>query len=36
MPLVKIEIVKGHTKEYKKIFLQTVHDALINSLNKKD
>jgi 4-oxalocrotonate tautomerase family enzyme len=36
MPLVKIEIVKGHSMEYKKIFLQTVHDALINSLNIPD
>jgi 4-oxalocrotonate tautomerase family enzyme len=36
MPLVKIEIVKGKTKEYKKIFLQTVHDALMNTLNIPD
>jgi 4-oxalocrotonate tautomerase family enzyme len=28
MPLVKIEIIKGHTHEYKKVFLQSVHDAL--------
>lgn len=36
MPLVKIEIVKGHSKEYKKVFLQTVHDALMNSLKISD
>ena len=28
MPLVRIEIIKGQTKEYKKIFLETVHEAL--------
>ncbi|MEM5768419.1 MAG: tautomerase family protein [Bacillota bacterium] len=28
MPLVKIEIVKGHTQEYKKALLNAVHDAL--------
>lgn len=36
MPLVKIEIIKGHTKEYKKILLQTVHDALMRSLGISD
>jgi len=28
MPLVKIEMKKGHSKEYKKTYLQAVHDAL--------
>lgn len=32
MPLVKIEIIKGHTDEYKKTFLDAVHDALEFSL----
>ena len=36
MPLVKIEIIKGHGEEYKKVFLQTVHDALVNVLSIPD
>lgn len=28
MPLVKVEMKKGHTKEYKKTYLQAIHDAL--------
>lgn len=28
MPLVKIEMKKGHSVEYKKTYLQAVHDAL--------
>jgi 4-oxalocrotonate tautomerase family enzyme len=36
MPLVKIEIIKGHTKEYKKIFLNAVHDALELALGIPD
>ena len=36
MPLVKIEIIKGHTYEYKKALLSTVHDALISALNISD
>ena len=28
MPLVRIEIIKGHTNEYKRTFLSAVHDAL--------
>lgn len=28
MPLVKIEMKKGHTEEYKRTYLQAVHDAL--------
>ena len=33
MPLVRIEIMKGHTTEYKKLFLNAVHDALGIALN---
>jgi 4-oxalocrotonate tautomerase family enzyme len=33
MPLVKIEVIKGHTEEYKKLLLQTVHDALESALS---
>ena len=36
MPFVKIEIKKGHTKEYKKMMLQSVHEALVNSLSIPD
>ena len=36
MPLVKIEIIKGHTDEYKKVFLSTVHDALELALDIPD
>ncbi|MEA4894788.1 MAG: tautomerase family protein [Oscillospiraceae bacterium] len=32
MPFVKIEIVAGKTPEYKKLLLQTVHDALVSGL----
>ncbi len=34
--MVKIEIVKGHSAEYKAAFLQAVHDALVNSLQVPD
>lgn len=33
MPLVKIEIVKGHTKDYKITLLQTVHEVLMKTLD---
>jgi 4-oxalocrotonate tautomerase family enzyme len=33
---VKIEIIKGHTKEYKKLYMQTVHDALVKVLGIPD
>ena len=36
MPLVKIEIIKGHTEKYKKTFLKTVHDALEIALGIPD
>ena len=36
MPLVKIEIIKGHTDEYKRIFMSTVHDALEIALGIPD
>ena len=32
MPLVRIDIIKGHTDEYKKIFLSAVHDGLESAL----
>lgn len=32
MPLVKIEIEKGHTDAYKSLLLQSVHQALENAL----
>jgi phenylpyruvate tautomerase PptA (4-oxalocrotonate tautomerase family) len=32
MPLVKIEILKGKTKEYKKAILEGVHLALVDSM----
>ncbi len=28
MPLVRIDMIKGHTEEYKKQFLNAVHDGL--------
>lgn len=28
MPLVKIDMIKGHTDDYKKAFLNAVHDGL--------
>ena len=36
MPLVRIEITKGHTTEYKKTILQSVHEALVRSLSILD
>ena len=36
MPLVRIEIIKGHSDDYKKTFLSTVHDALELSLGIPD
>lgn len=33
MPLVRIEILKGHPKEYKKMLLQAVHEALEATLH---
>jgi len=32
MPLVRIEIRKGHTREYKNTLLQAVHDGLASAL----
>ena len=32
VPLVKIEIIKGHTNEYKQTLLSAVHDALESAL----
>ena len=36
MPLVKIEILKGQSKEYKTTLLQSVHEGLVNSLSIPD
>ena len=36
MPLVKIEILKGYSKEYKKAILDAVHDALVESIKIPD
>ena len=36
MPFVKVEIKKGHTKDYKKMILQAIHEALVNSLSIPD
>lgn len=36
MPLVKIEIIKGHPKEYKAALLQSVHDGLVSALSIPD
>ena len=36
MPLVRIEILKGHPKEYKLELLQAIHDGLVNGLSIPD
>ena len=36
MPLVRIEIIKGQSKEYKKTLLQSVHDGLVSALSIPD
>ena len=36
LPLVKIEILKGYSKEYKKAILDAVHDALVESIKIPD
>ena len=36
MPLVKIEILKGNSKEYKKAILDVVHEALVESIKIPD
>ena len=36
MPIVRIEIIKGKSSEYKTVLLQTVHDALIKTLKIED
>ncbi|MGZ7117831.1 MAG: tautomerase family protein, partial [Methanobacterium sp.] len=35
-PLVKIEILKGKSKEYKKALLDGIHDALVESIKIPD
>ena len=36
MPLVRVEILKGHTKEYQTTLLQSIHDGLVNGLSIPD
>ena len=36
MPLVRIDIVKGKSKEYKKTLLDSVHEALIEAFGIED
>ena len=36
MPLVKVEIIKGKTAEYKKMLLQSIHEALMAALQIED
>ena len=36
MPLVRIEILKGHSQDYKITLLQSVHDGLVNGLSIPD
>lgn len=32
MPVVKIELIKGKSKDFKRIFMDTVHESLIETL----
>ena len=36
MPFVKIEVKKGHTREYNKTLLKSVHEGLVKSLSIPD
>lgn len=36
MPLVKVEMIKGNTKEYKQNYLQAIHEALMTTLSIPD
>ncbi len=36
MPLVKIEILKGNSKEYKKAILDSIHQSLVESIKIPD
>ena len=36
MPFVKVEILKGHPREYKVKLLQAVHDGLVGGLSAPD
>jgi len=36
MPLVKIEILRGHSKDYKAALLQAIHDGLVSALSIPD
>lgn len=31
MPLVRIEIIKGQSTEYKSALMQTIHDGLVHA-----
>ncbi|HQN94053.1 MAG TPA: tautomerase family protein [Prolixibacteraceae bacterium] len=32
MPVVKIELIKGKSKEFKRIFMDTVHESMVETL----
>jgi len=36
MPLVRIEIIKGQSQEYKTTLLQSIHDGLVSGLSIPD
>ena len=36
MPLVKVEIIKGKSREYKRLLLQAIHEALMLALEIED
>ncbi len=36
MPLVRIEVLKGHSEGYKKTFLRVIHKALMDTLSIPD
>jgi 4-oxalocrotonate tautomerase family enzyme len=36
MPFVKVEIIKGRSDEYKKLLLQTIHEALISIMEVEE
>ena len=36
MPLVRVDIVKGKSKEYKKVLLDSIHEALKDSIGIED
>jgi len=36
MPLVKIEIIKGHSEDYKATLFKSIHDALVSALSMQE